>query len=359
MKTHEKTYKMIGLMSGTSLDGLDIVCAEFSKTAPFNWNYRMIQSETVDIPIALTDQLLAVNSISGSKLMALDYELGVFFAESVLNFCSKNSIEKASIDAIASHGQTVFHQPEKGYSTQIGNPAVIAHRTGIPTVGDFRNKDILNGGQGAPLVPIGDVCLFSGQADAFLNIGGFTNISFQHNGIVRAFDICPGNLPLNQLARVKGLTYDKNGELASSGELNYFLLDLLNSLSFYTKAAPKSLGTEWLEQEFYPLLKFDKDIENNLATVVEHIAIQIGKILDANNLSSVMITGGGAKNSFLIERLKRYYKGNVIIPDMQLVDCKESLIFGLLGALFLADEHNCLASVTGAKCNTKGGVLYI
>jgi anhydro-N-acetylmuramic acid kinase len=295
----------------------------------------------------------------GSRLFQLDHDLGTYFAECINTFIGDHRIDKAEIDAIATHGQTVFHQPAKGFTTQIGNPAVIAVQTGIPTIGDFRTKDVLHGGQGAPLVPIGDAYLFGQEAKAFLNIGGFTNISFIENGIMKAFDICPGNLPLNQLARAKGKKYDKDGIFAEKGELNYFLLDLLNSLPFYQEEPPKSLGTEWLEQHFYPLLKFDKDIENNLATVVEHLSVQIAKTLNDHQLDSVMITGGGAKNTFLMERLKRYYKGEIVLPDAQLIDFKEALIFALLGALYLEKEPNCLASVTGASKDVCGGVMHL
>jgi anhydro-N-acetylmuramic acid kinase len=340
-------------MSGTSLDGVDLVYATFNRGQNGQWSYSIEHSETIAFPDSLLDQLHESGNLLGSQLAQLDHDLGVFFATIINDFVLQFQIDKSAIDAIASHGQTVYHQPAKGFTTQIGNPAVIAFHTGIPTIGDFRTKDVL------PLVPIGDRCLFKNDAAAFLNIGGFTNISFEQNGVMRAFDICPGNLPLNKLVRSKELSYDKDGLLARTGELNYFLLDLLNSLPYYEKKAPKSLGTEWLEQDFYPLLKFDKDIENNLATVVEHIAIQIGKTLNDHQLESVMITGGGAKNSYLIERLKRYFKGNIILPDNQLIDFKEALIFALLGVLFLEKEPNCIASVTGASKDVCGGVLHL
>jgi anhydro-N-acetylmuramic acid kinase len=353
-----KTYNMIGLMSGTSLDGVDLVFVRLGNNDAKEWQHEIIHGKTYPLPRPLAEQLENAGSLQASKAFQLDHELGVFFGNAINEFIGQHAIEKNAIDAIASHGQTIFHQPAKGFTTQIGNPAVIARVTGIPTIGDFRSKDVLYGGQGAPLVPIGDVYLFGGQAEAFLNIGGFANISFRKDGKISAFDICPGNLPLNRLARSKGVPYDRNGELAAAGELNYFLLDLLNSLPFYDQPAPKSLGTEWLEQSFYPLLKFDKDIENNLATVVEHIATQIARTLGDNSIGSVMITGGGAKNSFLIERLKRYYKGRIVLPDETITDFKEALIFALLGALFLRNEPNCLSSVTGASKDVCGGVLH-
>lgn len=345
-------------MSGTSLDGLDIVYAELKKLGTTEWSHRILASETIPYSDRLVGKLLEVTTLSGSQIMKLDAELGEFFANAVNEFIEKNNISKGEVDAIASHGQTIYHQPEKKYTTQIGNPAIIAVETGIQTIGDFRTKDVLYGGQGAPLVPIGDYYLFGNIAEAFVNIGGFANISIIKNGTVKAFDVCPGNLPLNKLVHSKGLEYDKNGDIARTGELSYFLLDLLNSLPYYESEGPKSLGTEWLEQNFYPLLKFDKDIESNLATVVEHIASKIGDELNKNNVSKVLVTGGGAKNAFLMERLERYYKGEFVKIDEKLIDFKEGLIFALLGALFLEGEPNCLASVTGATKNVCGGVLH-
>jgi anhydro-N-acetylmuramic acid kinase len=215
------------------------------------------------------------------------------------------------------------------------------------------------GGQGAPLVPIGDFSLFSDKAESFLNVGGFTNISFKKDGKIVAYDISPGNLPLNKLANSKGLDYDKNGELAKNGEINFFLLDLLNELDFYKNEGPKSLGTEWLEQNFYPLVKFDREIENNLRTLIEHISYQIAAVLNQENLKSVLISGGGALNGFLIERLKNYYKGQIVIPKKEIIEFKEALIFAFLGVLFLENKPNCLSSVTGASRDVVGGVLHL
>jgi anhydro-N-acetylmuramic acid kinase len=352
------SYKIIGIMSGTSLDGIDIVYAQLTKQHETKWSYDLLASEAFPFTSTLLNSLYEATNLSGSQLMTLDHDLGAYFGSCVLHFLENQHIDKQEVDAIASHGQTIFHQPAKGLTVQLGNPAVIAVKTGIKTIGDFRTKDVLYGGQGAPLVPIGDHYLFGDLADAFVNIGGFTNISYLENGVMKAFDVCPGNLPLNKLARAKSLDYDKNGNLARSGELNYFLLDLLNSLPFYQQEGPKSLGTEWLEQYFYPLLKFDKDIENNLATVVEHIADKIAGELNKHHLQRVLITGGGAKNSFLIERLKRYFKGELVETNHTLIDFKEALIFALLGALYLHQEPNCLASVTGASKNVCGGVIH-
>lgn len=353
------SFKIIGLMSGTSLDGVDITYAKYTKVSDKNWEFKIDASHTFQFPEILLSSLHEASKLSGSQLMTLDHDLGIFFSSCINQFVEENGVSKEEVDAVASHGQTIFHQPSRGFTTQIGNPAVIAVKTGIRTIGDFRTKDVLYEGQGAPLVPIGDQYLFGSKADGFINIGGFANISFEEKGLVQAYDICPANLPMNKLARSKHLEYDKNGNLAREGELNYFLLDLLNSLDYYKEEGPKSLGTEWLEHYFYPLLKFDKDIENNLATVVEHIAIQIGDICTKKELKRVMITGGGAKNTFLIERLKRYYTGEIISVDNELIDYKEALIFGLLGALNLNNEPNCISSVTGATKNVIGGVHHL
>jgi len=346
-------------MSGTSMDGLDIAHVRFEKSESDEWSYVLLNSETFVYSEELVQKLNQTTTIKVPVFLQLDKELGRTFGNFINIFIKKHKINKAEIDAIASHGHTTFHQPQNGFTSQIGCGSSIAFTTGIPVINDFRSKDVIAGGQGAPLVPIGDLLLFNKNAESFLNIGGISNISFKVNNEMIAFDICPGNLPLNKLVHSKGLSYDKNGELASVGDINFFLLDLLNRLEYYQLNHPKSLGTEWLENSFYPLIKFDKDIENNLRTVIEHITFQIATTLNKNNLKSVFITGGGAKNIFLIERLKHYFKGEIIIPEDKIVDFKEAIIFSFLGALYLNKSTNTLASVTGAFKNVIGGVYHV
>jgi anhydro-N-acetylmuramic acid kinase len=353
------TYEMLGLMSGTSLDGLDIAHIRFVQQTDSKWEFNLLHAETLPYPVELFQELKQAPELSAIQLIRLDKKLGLYFANCVINFVKKYSIDKSTIDAIASHGHTVFHQPEKGFTHQIGCGTTLSFHTEIHVINDFRTRDVVAGGQGAPLVPIGDQLLFHDKAQSFLNIGGFANISFEQHGLMTAFDVCPGNLPLNRLANIRGLDYDKNGELAKSGELNFFLLDLLNNIPFYDLPSPKSLGREWLENDFYPLIKFDKDLENNLRTVIEHEAQQIAHVLNQNELKSVMITGGGAKNAYLIQRLKQYYTGEVILPTDSLIDFKEAIIFGFLGALYFEKTSNTVASVTGASQNVCGGVLHI
>jgi anhydro-N-acetylmuramic acid kinase len=351
--------QIIGLMSGTSMDGLDIALVEFSTDGHNQFTHEVIKTQSVEFPAELRLKLSEIELLSSSSIFELDKIVGYFLAEKVNEFVTKNKLTKNNIAAIASHGQTLFHQPQAGYTVQIGCGQTIAHHTGMMVINDFRTRDIIAGGQGAPLVPIGDFALFNNLADSFLNIGGFANISFRDtNGIIRAFDVCPGNLPLNKLVLSRGLSFDENGNISRSGDINFFLLDLLNSLPYYTKDFPKSLGTEWLEEQFYPLLKFDKEIETNLRTVVEHIAIQIAQVLNAQKLPSVLVSGGGAKNTFLIERIEHYYTGKVIIPNDELVEFKEAIIFAFLGYLYLENKPNCLAEVTGASHSVRGGTLH-
>lgn len=354
----EKHYEIIGLMSGTSLDGLDIAHVKFNFFNGDCTGYQLLNSETVAFTESIYQKLHSATASSITTILQTDKELGVFFGDAVNRFISRLGIDKSKIDAIASHGQTLFHQPENGFTYQIGCGSSLAYHTQIPVINDFRTRDVIAGGNGAPLVPIGDFVLFKNQAASFLNIGGFCNISFVKDSEIIAFDCCPGNLPLNKLVNSKGLSYDSNGEMASSGSINFFLLDLLNSLEYYHILGPKSLGTEWLEEKFYPLLKFDKEIENNLCTVVEHIAYQISTVLNENKLDSVFITGGGVKNKFLINRLSHHYNGEIIVPEQEIIDFKEAIIFGLLGALYLENKPNNVPSVTGASRPVVGGVMH-
>ena len=350
------SYSIIGLMSGTSMDGLDIAFCFYKQKENNTWQLSVNQTETIPYSEVLLLELKKSTTYSAPQLLELDKKLGRFFAEKVNLFISKYGIGKKNIDAIASHGHTIFHQPEKGYTYQIGCGETIAFLTGIKVINDFRQRDVVAGGQGAPLVPIGDKLLFSHKATCFLNLGGFANCCVIENDKVIAFDISPANLPMNEIVQLLDLEYDKNGEIARSGRINEDALQKLNNLSFYSKNAPKSLGTEWLTAEFSPIVQEIDKVEDKLRTIVEHIAIQIGRSLNDN--SSCYVTGGGAKSEFLIERIKYHFNGKIIIPTEQIIDFKEAIIFGFLGVLFLERIPNCLASVTGAKKDVIGGVLH-
>lgn len=341
---------VIGLMSGTSLDGVDLALIEFSIVRK-KVKYRIVRGETIAYSTGLLNQLKNSKKLSGLELTILDRELGRFYGNLIKKF-----IKNEKVDLIASHGHTVFHQPDKGLTLQIGSGAEIAAITGIKTVCDFRSTDIALGGQGAPLVPFGDELLFP-QYDYCLNLGGFSNISYKKNKLRVAFDICACNLALNHFANEKGKYFDDKGKIAKSGKIDNSLLKKLNGLDFYSKKGVKSLGAEWLEKEFLPIVKKTNiSTENKLATLVEHIAIQISKHLEKNK--NVLITGGGAYNDFLIQRIKFHSNSKMVLPEKYLIDYKEALIFGLLGWMRDNNWVNTFAGSTGAKRDSSGGAVY-
>ena len=349
---------VIGVMSGTSMDGIDIVLSTYQVSDLEMVSHTIHHSKTYQYSANLLKKLKISTQLSASELLILDKTLGIFFSERIINFINEFEIETPLIDAIASHGHTIFHQPEKGYTYQIGCGETIAFRTGIKVINDFRQKDVVAGGQGAPLVPIGDKLLYNSFADAFLNIGGFCNISIPSYRTI-AFDISPGNLPLNEIAEEFDKTFDKSGLIARSGIIDKDVLNELNDLDYYSADPPKSLGIEWVEANFNPILSKIDSPRDRMRTAVEHIAEQISSTCIQNNVKSLYITGGGAFNNFLIEKIKEKSKIKIVIPDTVDIEFKEAIIFGLLGALFLEGKHNTLSSVTGASRDVMGGVLHL
>jgi anhydro-N-acetylmuramic acid kinase len=352
-----KSFRLIGLMSGTSLDGLDIADVKLFQEDNGDWNFELMNSKTVIYDQELKEKLLGAPFLNGESLGLLSVELGTFYGCEVVKFLDKNNIDKNQITAIASHGQTVFHQPEKGFTLQIGNGPEITVITGIKSVVDFRTKDVALGGNGAPLVPVADDFLFSNLADSFLNIGGFANISFKKSDWL-SFDVCPANIVLNHLMSHFNKSFDNNGEMGQKAEVNQGLLEELNNIDYYSQEGPKSLGWEWVEKEVFPLLKSERDQSTKLGTFYSHIAFQIVKNLKRHELESVFITGGGAMNSFLIDSIKKQYDGNVILPSKEIIDFKEAIAFAFLGVLRLNNLENVYASVTGAKINSCSGVIF-
>lgn len=348
-----KSYFALGLMSGTSLDGLDICYVKFP-TAETE-NFEILQAETIPYDQIWKSKLKNSIVLTAEELTRLDFDYGIYLGKTTKAFIQKHQIQQ--LDFIASHGHTVFHNPAKNYTLQIGKGQGIFTETGIRTVFDFRSQDVLLGGQGAPLVPIGDEILFKNY-DACLNLGGFSNISFQRNGKREAFDICPVNVVLNQLSEELGKNYDENGEMARSGKLLPELLDSLNSFDFYQNPPPKSLGLEWCLENVFPLLKsHSASIPNLLSTFTAHIADQIAKVLNENAIQDVLVTGGGTYNDFLIQSLDSKTKTRLIIPNKKLIDFKEALVFALMGFLRLENRINVLSSVTGAAKNHSSGIV--
>lgn len=350
---HGELVKIIGLMSGTSLDGLDIVYVEFDKNDAKKFN--IIHSETIKYSKSWESRLREGVHKNKQELTALDEEYALLLSEKILNFITTYAISE--IDFIASHGHTILHKPNEGYTLQIGNGEIISKNTGYKVICDFRTQDVNLGGQGAPLVPIGDELLFS-QYDACLNLGGFANVSFKSNEQRIAFDICPVNIVLNHYVQKLGFDFDDQGKMASKGKIDKELLNRLNALNFYQEKHPKSLGLEWVQEQIIPLIdSFDLPIEILLRSFIEHIAIQIASSLKGRK--DVLVTGGGVFNLFLMSRISALTPTENIILSDEITNYKEALIFAFLGLLRSDNQVNCLSSVTGASEDHSSGRVYM
>lgn len=342
-------------MSGTSLDGLDICFTEFEKIED-KWSYKIVKAISEEYPQDIKQKLASAQNMSALDYALFNSDYGLYIGERVKNFMETYDLTP---HYIASHGHTIFHQPTKRFTAQIGSGAGIAAESGVDTICDFRTTDVALYGQGAPLVPIGDRNLFY-EFDYCLNMGGFSNISSELSGGLRsAYDISPVNYVLNYYTRSIGIDFDKDGEMARSGKINRSLLEQLNNLEFYSMQGPKSLGREWVEEVVIPLI--DKyipsdNVNDKLATFCEHIASETAHHIKGGK---VLLTGGGAFNKYLVERMAaKAPHCQYIVPDAETVNFKEALIFAFLGALFVSGKPNCLSSVTGAKYDSIGGALY-
>ena len=339
-------------MSGTSVDGLDICFVSFDNHDPCN--YEIIDCDTIDYHDNLKTKLKNIIKLDNDQIKQIDKEFGEFIGLSVLKFIKKNTLYKA--DLISSHGHTVFHEPEFNKTLQIGNGEIINKITKIKTVNNFREQDIQLGGQGAPLVPIGDKLLFDDYKYC-LNLGGFTNISVKDSRTIFAYDICPLNTVLNHYANKLGYECDLGGKLSKKGVINIDLLNELNDLDYYKKSYPKSLGLEFVIENIFPITeKYKIKVVDILATYIEHASFQIKRNID--NGSKVLLTGGGTFNNNLIKALNHDSKINFIVPDKTIINYKESLIFALLGYLKINGKVNCLRSVTGASNDHSSGDIY-
>lgn len=347
-----KTHTAIGLMSGSSLDGLDIALVRFNEEGD-KYHFQIMEAETLPYPEYWTKQLSEAFHKQPEDLVQLDKEYGKYLGEQVLAFARKHN---AKPDFVASHGHTIFHRPEEHYTLQIGDGQELARACGFTVINDFRSEDVSKGGQGAPLVPIGDKLLF-GDYEMCLNIGGIANISYDENGKRIAYDLCIANQALNYLAQLKGMDYDKDGELARNGEVDHSLLKKLNNLPFFLQEPPKSLGREFFETYQKDLLK-DLSIPDMLATFTEHIALQIALPISLLPKGKILCTGGGARNKYLIERLQARTKHEVVVPDKLIIDYKEALVFALLGLLRMEGKTNVLSSVTGAESDSCSGNVW-
>ncbi len=351
-------------MSGSSLDGLDIVLAELNENAG-KWEYEILASDCYSYPDHWKNKLAGAINLNARDYLLLHAEYGHYLGNEVNRFIQTNGLE-FKVGLIASHGHTSFHLPAQKMTAQLGEGSAIAAVTGLPVVSDLRALDVAFGGQGAPIVPIGEQLLFP-QYDMFLNIGGIANISFNLPGNYIAFDVCPANRVLNLLAETKGKSFDEGGKMAASGHINNELLQKLNSLEYYSKPYPKSLANSFGTDEIFPIVQASGlTVEDAMRTYVEHIAWQIKNAVDLVKLQpeekKLLATGGGALNEFLIERLSAMLstkKISVVVPEPSIVNYKEALVMALIGVLRWRQEYNVLSTVTGASRNSIGGAVWI
>ncbi|MBM78162.1 MAG: anhydro-N-acetylmuramic acid kinase [Crocinitomicaceae bacterium] len=341
-------------MSGTSLDGVDIVHVSFNKDA--NWKYKIHNYSCVKYSKKWLNILNKSQELSANEILIKHKEYGDYLGILITKFIEHKKIDLLKIDAIASHGHTIFHQPDKKLTFQLGCGASIASKTNIKVVNDFRTLDIAFGGQGAPLVPVGDELLFK-EYDYCLNLGGIANISFNNQSERIAGDIGFANMISNYLMQKKGANYDENGKLAQSGKLNMKLFNEIESLPFFSKKFPKSIAKEDFNNWYYPIIdQFKIKTEDKLHTAGYHLCYSINKIVKNNK--KTLITGGGAYNSFWINTLKNTFNIDVKLPNDVLIDYKEALIFAFLGLLRILEIENTYSSVTGASKNLKSGIIH-
>lgn len=361
------TYRVLGLMSGSSLDGLDLAYCEIQvERSP---GFRILDSDILvaeTLPfseqwIVRLKNLPEQNALTFAKTNTY---FAHYLADLVKTFCIKNKVKP---DFISSHGHTIFHQPENRITIQIGDGAALAAKTGYPVVCDFRTHDIALNGEGTPLAPIADKWLYPGY-DFYLNIGGIANISCDLGGKFIAYDIGPANQILNALANLAGKEYDENGDFARAGKVNQELLNRVNEISYFTQAYPKSLDNSWISQNVLPLyLEAEISLEDKICTAVEQLAQQlkneIANIKKTENLNRekyrIFATGGGVFNAFLIERMQALCTDTeLVLPAPKVINFKEAALMALLGVLRVENQVNCLSSVTGAKFDTIGGGIY-
>jgi anhydro-N-acetylmuramic acid kinase len=358
-------YRAIGLMSGSSLDGLDIVFAELNEHAG-SWSFDIQASACYEYDAAWRKRLEFVIDLNARDYQLLHADYGHYLGAQVNQFINENDLH-FKVGLISSHGHTSFHMPSKKMTAQLGDGAAIAAVTGLPVVSDLRALDIAFGGQGAPIVPIGEKFLFP-EYRMFLNLGGIANISFNFPGNYIAFDVCPANRVLNMLSNLENKAFDEGGNRAASGTINTDLLEQLNRLDYYQKGYPKSLANNFGTETVFPVIE-EKGLPINdaLSTYVAHIIFQLKKVIDSMPRHEVenqklLVTGGGAFNDFLIRQLKTevsLFDIDVVVPEENIVNNKEALVMAFIGVLRWRQEYNVLASVTGAQRNSIGGAVWI
>ncbi|NKI32806.1 anhydro-N-acetylmuramic acid kinase [Croceivirga thetidis] len=353
-------YKVLGMMSGTSLDGLDMALCHLWKDGD-KWDFEIKTAKTITYPEWLYGFLADAVNLSSQAHDTLHETFGTWSGEEAKQFIIEKNLE---VDFIASHGHTSHHRPNLGLTFQLGEGQHLANASGHKVICDFRTKDVKLGGEGAPLVPIGDELLLS-EYDFCLNLGGISNMSFKKNDERKAFDIGLANMPLNYITKKINLPYDEDGKLAKKGNLDNGLLSALNALAYYKLPYPKSTGYEWFKLEVAPLIeKSSAPINDLLHTFIEHNCFQIKEAIKKEKTtknSKMLVTGGGALNSYYVSVLKRHLEGlvEVVIPPKKFIEYKEALVFSLMGTLRELNEINVLKSVTGAKEDSCSGEIFL
>lgn len=356
----------LGIMSGTSCDGLDLALVSFQEKSG-RMHYRFLRERMIAYNAVMQKRLLACAKLSALELVLLERDWTMFVADSVQAFLSDSEIKPI---CLGFHGHTVFHRPDLGYTIQMGNGAMLSSRCGIDVVCDFRQQDVALNGQGAPLVPLGERDLFP-EYEAFLNLGGFANATLRNRDdstdAIRAFDVCAANIVLNRYAKLLEKEYDENGAEARKGQVNAELLDSLNAVTDSIEKSRNSLGVEWLDEYVIPCIERFRTKWNTehvpqndytrtiLATFTEHIAVQCGKKFNTGN---VLVSGGGAYNVYLFERMQLNCKASLKKADNTLIDFKEALIFAYLAYCRVHLKENTLVEVTGASKPMVSGAFY-
>lgn len=357
-------YKVLGLMSGSSMDGLDIAFVHLQENGG-EWSYEIVKADCFEYSAEWKKKLQHAVDLNALDYQLLHSEYGHYIGKEIKRFIDENKLHH-QVALISSHGHTTFHMPEKLMTSQIGDGAAIAAEIGLPVVTDLRAMDVAFGGQGAPIVPVGEKLLFP-EFDFFLNLGGIANISIKKDDKYIAFDVCAANRVLNMLAEQENLSFDENGKIAASGNVNEELLQKLNVPEYYSKPYPKSLANSFGVETIYPIIQqSEMSVQDAMRTYVEHVVVQIKNSLVNGEWSMVnsklLLTGGGAFNNFLVERLSEVLNSTgitVIVPDDYLVKYKEALIMALIGVLRWRDEYNVLSSVTGAERDSIGGAVWM
>lgn len=359
----QKTYHLLGLMSGSSLDGLDICFATI--TSGNDFHFTIHAAETFNYSENELNFFRSINTDPEINHLQEDIICAEIFSEYINRFLYQYGIKNT--DAIASHGHTIFHYPQRGITCQLGNGKLMAERTGLPCITNFRQADVSAGGQGAPLVPMTDELFFS-DYDACLNIGGIANISFRLYDKRIGFDICAANQLLNYCAQQLNLPYDDGGIIAKSGKVHSELLSQLNGATFFSKHWPRSMDNNEIRHQFIPMLNNSKlSVQDQLATATEHIADRIAEIIrdqiKIGGLSTaqyrMLVTGGGALNGWLLQRIQDLSGIEIHLPSLQIIHFKEALAMCLMGVLRLEERPNFLPSVTGARMPVCGGDIYL